>query len=240
MPTSRDPTVPVDLTLTTPVGPQAHNIATIQDIDRVERLRYWRRADSAVGKLAVAYFYVLSFDTEDGYQLLPSGVYDSALDIFVSSIGTPFTLRATDDFISGLSFPYIFGFNASPPNAVPSNATLTIKTAAAGNVGGTVRIYAELNPVSVSSIWLNPTNKPGDAFARASTPTADFVVPAGGVHTLVVDVTLQMTELFASAGYDPSGGGYYNFWIEHAGVACDCTFGYAAGGANPAKLVITP
>ena len=40
---SRDPTVTVDLTATTPVGPVARPIEATQATDRVERLRYWRR-----------------------------------------------------------------------------------------------------------------------------------------------------------------------------------------------------
>ena len=43
---SRDPTVPVNLTTTTPVGPVERTLAATQATDRVERLRYWRRGGS--------------------------------------------------------------------------------------------------------------------------------------------------------------------------------------------------
>ena len=43
---SRDPTVPVNLTTTTPVGPVERTLAAAQATDRVERLRYWRRGGS--------------------------------------------------------------------------------------------------------------------------------------------------------------------------------------------------
>lgn len=45
---SRDPTVPVNLTTTTPVGPVERTLAATQSTDRVERLRYWRRGGSAL------------------------------------------------------------------------------------------------------------------------------------------------------------------------------------------------
>lgn len=44
---SRDPTVPVNLTTTTPVGPVERTLAATQATDRVERLRYWRHGGSA-------------------------------------------------------------------------------------------------------------------------------------------------------------------------------------------------
>jgi hypothetical protein len=45
----RDPSNYVNLTLTTPVGPQTRSVATTQGIQRVERLRYWRRANDYGG-----------------------------------------------------------------------------------------------------------------------------------------------------------------------------------------------
>ena len=55
---SRDPTVLVNLTLTTPVGPQTRSLSSVQAIDRVERLRYHRRQDgygSGVGSAGPAF-----------------------------------------------------------------------------------------------------------------------------------------------------------------------------------------
>jgi hypothetical protein len=41
----RDPSNYVNLTLTTPTGPQTRSVVITQGIQRVERLRYWRRAN---------------------------------------------------------------------------------------------------------------------------------------------------------------------------------------------------
>lgn len=66
---ARDPNVPVNLTLTTPVGPQTRSVATTQGISRVERLRYWRRA----------------YDYGGGVVGDPTVVFDSSVTTFDSS-----------------------------------------------------------------------------------------------------------------------------------------------------------
>ena len=81
---SRDPTVPVNLTTTTPVGPVERTLAATQSTDRVERLRYWRRGGSTL-----AYYIDPSYagGSSDGSYSAPWTDFTAANSAFTGDMG---------------------------------------------------------------------------------------------------------------------------------------------------------
>lgn len=79
---SRDPSVSINLSLTTPVGPQTRVLATTQALDRVERLRYHRRSDGLVtGPAPDAFIYASQVD------VATSTVRSSTIEVLAGTSG---------------------------------------------------------------------------------------------------------------------------------------------------------
>lgn len=213
---SRDPTVPVNLTTTTPVGPVERTLAATQATDRVERLRYWRRGGS----------------TGIYEQRISNTDYDGRWYSTIDNWSSVAPLQVTDiDGVGAVQLPTwsFIGTEAFAGGVL--SASLELTTAQVYTPGSWV-LQAEADSADV---W-SASHRPGTA-----TPTATSITVVSGAspQTHTIDVTTLVNEVMAGAAWTP--GRPINFWVKPLTIGA---FVYARFEAVPsahaAKLTMTP
>lgn len=209
---SRDPTVPVNLTTTTPVGPVERTLAATQATDRVERLRYWRRGGSAL-----AYYIDPSFGSGG------DGSYASPWDDFTE-------INALTGDLGGRILRLKSGQTIYNSLLLNAASNFSIET-----YGGSPQAIIDGSALASGWTW---TNASGDLWSTASAGsekalflgTAAFERANNG-QTVPVQAVMDRCEMTFWYGTHSVHGGGNLLWV-HAPAGVNMNTETAAGNVR--------